>query len=339
MYGACNVAHVSPPQRDTASPAGASARSLGIGGKRRRLTPRNNSARMASASVTMRTPTGRPLVFVVRFLARAVASCSDGTGEKEESVQMSVWLITGSSRGFGRALVHAALERGNSVVATARRPEQLQDVVDAHAHDVLALPLDVTDAGAVKAAIGTGVERFGRIDVVVNNAGYANLAPIETGDDADFRTQFETNFWGVYHVSKAAIPQLRAQGGGTIVQFSSVGGRVGGSPGIPSYQGVKFAIDGFSPLLSVETAPFGIRVLVVEPSGFATDWAGASMRVDRVPAEYEATVGVMSSRRGLATPAGDPKRAAEIIARVVERQQVPSHLLLGVNAVTMALDY
>jgi NAD(P)-dependent dehydrogenase (short-subunit alcohol dehydrogenase family) len=252
---------------------------------------------------------------------------------------MSVWLITGSSRGFGRALVHAALERGNSVVATARQPEQLQDVVGAHPHDVLALPLDVTDAGAVKAAISTGVERFGRLDVVVNNAGYANVAPIETGDEADFRTQFETNFWGVYNVSKAAIPQLRAQGGGTIVQFSSVGGRVGGSAGIASYQAAKFAVDGFSRVIAAETAPFGIRVLIVEPGGFATDWAGASMRVDRVPAEYEPTVGFMTSYRNRATPAGDPQRAAEIIARVVERQHVPSHLLLGVGAATMALDY
>jgi NAD(P)-dependent dehydrogenase (short-subunit alcohol dehydrogenase family) len=252
---------------------------------------------------------------------------------------MSVWLITGSSRGFGRALVEAALERGNSVVATARQPEHLQDFVAAHPNDVLALPLDVTDAGAVKAAIRMGVERFGRIDVVVNNAGYANVAPIETGDEADFRTQFETNFWGVYHVSKAAIAQLRAQGGGTIVQFSSIGGRVGGSSGIASYQAAKFAVDGFSRVLAAETAPFGIRVMVVEPSGFATDWAGTSMKVDRVPAEYEATVGVMGSRRGLATPAGDPKRAAQIIARMLERHQLPSHLLLGVNAVTMALDY
>jgi NAD(P)-dependent dehydrogenase (short-subunit alcohol dehydrogenase family) len=111
---------------------------------------------------------------------------------------MSVWLITGSSRGLGRALVHAALERGNSIIATARRPEHLQEFVDAHPNDVLALPLDVTDASAVKAAVRTGAERFGHIDVVVNNAGYANVAPIETGDEADFRTQFETNFWGVY---------------------------------------------------------------------------------------------------------------------------------------------
>ncbi len=278
----------------------------------------------------------RPFAAVVRFIARALASPPNGM---EESVEMSVWFITGSSRGFGRALVRAALERGNFVVATARRPEQLQDFVDTHPNDVAALPLDVTDAGAVKAAIRTGVERFGRIDVVVNNAGYANVAPIETGDEADFRTQFETNFWGVYNVSRAAIPQLRTQGGGTIVQFSSIGGRVGSSPGIASYQAAKFAVDGFSRVLAAETAPFGIRVLIVEPSGFATDWAGASMRVDRVPAEYEATVGVMSSRRGLVSPAGDPQRAAEIIARVVERRHVPSHLLLGVHAVTMALDY
>ena len=252
---------------------------------------------------------------------------------------MAVWFITGSSRGFGRALVRAALERGNSVVATARQPEHLQEFVDAHPNDVVALPLDVTDADAVKAAIRTGVQRFGRIDVVVNNAGYANVAPIETGDETDFRTQFETNFWGVYNVSKAAIPQLRAQGGGTIVQFSSVGGRVGGSAGIASYQAAKFAVDGFSRVLARETAPFDIRVLVVEPSGFATDWAGASMRVDPVPVEYEATVGMMTSYRHHATPAGDPRRAAEIIARVLERQHLPSHLLLGATAVTMALDY
>jgi NAD(P)-dependent dehydrogenase (short-subunit alcohol dehydrogenase family) len=127
-----------------------------------------------------------------------------------------IWFITGSSRGFGRALVQAALDAGDLVVATARRPEQL---ADQYAGDdrVLALPLDVTDAGAVQAAVDAGIERFGRLDVVVNNAGYANLAPVETGDEADFRAQFETNFWGVYHVSRAVIPRLRAQGGGTIV--------------------------------------------------------------------------------------------------------------------------
>jgi NAD(P)-dependent dehydrogenase (short-subunit alcohol dehydrogenase family) len=258
-----------------------------------------------------------------------------------EKTDRQVWFITGSSRGFGRALVQAALEAGDRVVATARRPAQLQEFADKYGDQVLALPLDVTDPGAVRTAVEAAVERFGRLDVVVNNAGYANVAPIETGGDEDFRTQFDTNFWGVYHVSKAVIPQLRAQGGGTIVQFSSVGGRVGGSPGIGSYQAAKFAVDGFSRVLAVETAPFGVRVMVVEPSGFATDWAGSSMTIHDIPADYDATIGAMHRlmRSNSAGPAGDPVRAAEILVQVVKRDNLPTHLLLGVNAVEMSLDY
>jgi NAD(P)-dependent dehydrogenase (short-subunit alcohol dehydrogenase family) len=253
-----------------------------------------------------------------------------------------VWFITGSSRGFGRALVAAALDAGDRVVATARQPGQLAEILERYGDSVLLpLALDVTHADAARAAVAAGTERFGRLDVVVNNAGYANVAPIETGDDADFRAQFETNFWGVYNVSKAAIPQLRAQGSGTIVQFSSVGGRVGGSPGIASYQAAKFAVDGFSRVLAVETAPFGIKVIVVEPGGFATDWAGSSMTVHEIPADYESSIGVMDRRmrRNPAGPAGDPARAAEIIVNTVKRDNPPSHLLLGVTAVVMALDY
>jgi NAD(P)-dependent dehydrogenase (short-subunit alcohol dehydrogenase family) len=252
-----------------------------------------------------------------------------------------VWFITGSSRGFGRALVSAALDAGDRVVATARQPGQLAEFAERHRDRVLPLALDVTDAGAVRDAVAAGAGRFGRLDVVVNNAGYANVAPIETGDEADFRTQFETNFWGVYNVSRAAIPQLRAQGGGIIVQFSSVGGRVGGSPGIASYQAAKFAVDGFSRVLAVETAPFGIRLMVVEPSGFATDWAGSSMTVHEIPADYDATIGEMDRRmrRSEAGPAGDPARAAEIIVNTVKRDNLPSHLLLGVTAAEMAPGY
>jgi NAD(P)-dependent dehydrogenase (short-subunit alcohol dehydrogenase family) len=252
-----------------------------------------------------------------------------------------VWFITGSSRGFGRALVQAVLDAGDLVVATARRPEQLAEFTQQYGDRVLPLALDVTDEAAVRDAVSAAVERFGRLDVVVNNAGYANIAPIETGDEEDFRTQFETNFWGVYNVSKAVIPQLRAQGGGTIVQFSSVGGRVGGSPGIGSYQAAKFAVDGFSRVLAVETAPFGVRVMVVEPSGFATDWAGSSMTIYDVPADYDATIGAMHRRMRAnpAGPAGDPLRAAEIIVQAVKRGDPPSHLLLGVTAAEMALDY
>jgi NAD(P)-dependent dehydrogenase (short-subunit alcohol dehydrogenase family) len=254
---------------------------------------------------------------------------------------LQVWFITGSSRGLGRALVRAALDAGDRVVATARQPGQLAEIAERYGDSVLPLALDVTDAAAARAAVATGAARFGRLDVVVNNAGYANVAPVETGDDADFRAQFETNFWGVYNVSKAVIPQLRAQGGGTVVQISSVGGRVGGSPGIASYQAAKFAVDGFSRVLAVETAPFGVTVVIVEPSGFATDWAGSSMTVHEIPAGYDATIGAMDRRmrRTPAGPAGDPARAAEIIVTTVKRDNPPSHLLLGVTAVEMALDY
>ncbi|MDT5336720.1 MAG: hypothetical protein QOD90_2225 [Mycobacterium sp.] len=133
-----------------------------------------------------------------------------------------VWFITGSSRGFGRELTLAALKAGDAVAATARRPDQLADLVSEYGDGILPLQLDVTDAHAAQAAVTAARNRFGRIDVVVNNAGYANVAPIETGDDGDFRAQFETNFWGVYHVSKAAIPVLHEQGSGLIIQFSSM---------------------------------------------------------------------------------------------------------------------
>ncbi|KDN87085.1 SDR family NAD(P)-dependent oxidoreductase [Kitasatospora cheerisanensis] len=261
--------------------------------------------------------------------------------EEARTTQQQVWFITGSSRGFGRALVTAALDAGDLVVATARRPEPLAKELAEHGDRVLTLPLDVTDPAAARTAIDAAVAHFGRIDVLVNNAGYANVAPVETADDADVRAQFETNFWGVYHVTKAALPALRRQGSGTVVQFSSVGGRVGGSPGIASYQAAKFAVDGFTRVLAAETAPFGIRYLVVEPSGFATDWAGSSMTAHPVPEAYDATVGAMNRRvrQGESGAAGDPARAAGIIVRTVKRGDVPSHLLLGVNAVTMALDY
>ncbi|MFG3203698.1 SDR family NAD(P)-dependent oxidoreductase [Streptomyces sp. NPDC048192] len=252
-----------------------------------------------------------------------------------------VWFITGSSRGLGRALVSAALDAGDRVVATARRPEALAEAFGGYGDRFLPLALDVTDPDAARRAVAEAVARFGRLDVIVNNAGYANVAPIETADDDDFRAQFETNFWGVYHVTKAALPVLRRQRAGTVVQFSSVGGRVGGSPGIASYQAAKFAVDGFSRVLAAETAPLGVRVMVVEPSGFATDWAGSSMTVHAIPDAYDETVGAMHRRmrQSTAGAAGDPRRAAEIVVRTVHQEQVPTHLLLGVNAVTMAQDY
>jgi NAD(P)-dependent dehydrogenase (short-subunit alcohol dehydrogenase family) len=244
------------------------------------------------------------------------------------------WFVTGSSRGLGRALVHAAMEAGDLVAATARQPSQLDDLVADYGERVHPIALDVTDARAAGSAIAEAQRHFGRLDVIVNNAGYANVSPIETGDDDDFRAQFETNFWGVYNVSKAAIPILRRQQSGIVMQISSVGGRVGGSPGIASYQAAKFAIDGFSRVLRAETAPFGVKVVVVEPSGFRTDWAGASMTVHDIPEAYAPTVGVMNSRVRQSTdgPAGDPARAAAILVQVAKRNDIPYHLPLGVNA-------
>lgn len=250
------------------------------------------------------------------------------------------WLITGSSRGFGRALAQTALDAGDQVVATARRPAQLDDLAERYGDRVLVLALDVTDAAAAASAFEVAVGRFGRVDVVVNNAGYANVAPVETASEEDFRRQFETNFWGVYNVSKAALPVFKVQGTGTIVQFSSVGGRVGGTAGLGSYQAAKFAVDGLTRVLAAETAPLGIRYLVVEPGGFATDWAGASMEIQDIPDEYQATVGQFASHVSSGrTSAGDPKRAAEIILRVVKYAQLSGHLLLGAGAAQMAIDY
>jgi len=248
------------------------------------------------------------------------------------------WMITGSSRGFGRALATAALEAGDNVVATARKPDQLAELVDRYPERASAVELDVSSPTAAQAAVVAAVDRFGRLDVVVNNAGYANVAPIEFADD--FHTQFDTNFWGVYNVSVAALPVLKAQGSGTIVQFSSVGGRVGGTPGLGSYQAAKFAVDGFTRVLANEVRPFGIRTLVVEPSGFATDWAGSSMDVGVIPPEYQETVGAFNQARDRPNlTAGDPVRAGQILVRVVKRRDLPSHLLLGAAAVDRAQAY
>jgi NAD(P)-dependent dehydrogenase (short-subunit alcohol dehydrogenase family) len=245
-----------------------------------------------------------------------------------------IWFVTGSSRGLGRALVRAAIGAGDRIAATARQPSQLDDLVAEYGERIHPIALDVTDPQAARSAIADAHDYFGRLDVIVNNAGYANVAAIETADDEDFRAQFETNFWGVYNVSKAAIPVLRQQGGGVIMQISSVGGRVGGSPGIASYQAAKFAIDGFSRVLQAETAPFGVKVVVVEPSGFRTDWAGSSMTIHDVPEAYASTIGVTNDqlRHSASGPAGDPARAAEILVQVAKRHDIPNHLPLGAFA-------
>jgi NAD(P)-dependent dehydrogenase (short-subunit alcohol dehydrogenase family) len=255
------------------------------------------------------------------------------------AVKMSkTWLITGSSRGFGRELAKAVLENGDNLVATARRPEQLGELVDRYGERVRAVALDVTDAAAARAAVRTAVDEFGRLDVVVNNAGYANSAPIEEITEDDFRAQLEANLFGVVNVTRAALPVLRAQRSGHIVQFSSVGGRVGGSPGMGAYQTAKFAVEGFSEVLNAEVKPLGIKVLIVEPGAFRTEWSTTSMVRAEVGPDYEQTVGEMNRMREATAASwpGDPVRAAKIIVDVVALAEPPLRLLLGAGAVATA---
>ncbi|MEV4805781.1 oxidoreductase [Nonomuraea sp. NPDC049421] len=250
----------------------------------------------------------------------------------------TTWLITGSSRGFGRALAEAALERGDHVLATARDPRRLDDLVQRYGDRARTFALDVTDAAAARAAVQEAVTAFGRLDVVVNNAGYANSSPIEETPEDDFRAQVETNFYGVVNVTKAALPVLRAQRSGHFIQFSSIGGRVGGSPGLAAYQSAKFAVEGFSEVLSNEVKPFGVKVTIVEPGAFRTDWAGSSMHIPQVGPDYEQTVGAMNYRRaGFDRSApGDPARAARVLLDIVTLDDPPLRLLMGEDALTLA---
>jgi NAD(P)-dependent dehydrogenase (short-subunit alcohol dehydrogenase family) len=248
------------------------------------------------------------------------------------------WLITGSSRGFGWELTKAALDRGDRVVATARRPEQLDALVPKYGDRVRAVALDVTDAAAARAAVQVAVDEFGALDVVVNNAGYAISAPIEETPADDFRAQIETNLFGVVNVTKAALPVLHQQGSGHFIQFSSIGGRVGGTPGMGAYQTAKFAVEGFSEVLSTEVKPLGIRVTIIEPGGFRTDWGGSSMRTPPVSEDYDLTVGAMNRYRAATVSQwpGDPARAAKIITDIVRLDEPPLRLLLGAGAVELA---
>lgn len=244
-----------------------------------------------------------------------------------------VFLVTGSSRGLGREIVEAALAAGHQVVATARKAEQLADLVDRHGDRVRAVALDVTDPVAAEGAVRTAVDAFGRLDVLVNNAGYADLAAIEDTSLDDFRAQIETNLFGVVTVTKAALPQLRAQGSGHVIQVSSVGGRVA-SVGLGAYQSAKWAVGGFSSVLSQEVAPLGIKVTVLEPGGMRTDWAGSSMAIPEISAPYEPTVGDRARmiRAGLSTEAGDPAKVARVVLEVAAMAEPPLRLLLGSDA-------
>ncbi|MGW3888110.1 oxidoreductase [Micromonospora chokoriensis] len=248
-----------------------------------------------------------------------------------------VWLITGCTRGLGRALAEAVLADGDQLVATARNPSQLNALTDQHGDQVQPIALDVTDPAAARDAVRTAVDAFGRLDVLVNNAGYADVAAIEDISEEDFRAQIDANFYGVVNLSRAALPTMREQERGHIVQISSVGSRVA-STGLGAYQAAKWAVSGFSGVLAREVAAFGIRITSVEPGGLRTDWAGSSMSELPISEPYRPVIdpAVHRLRRGSGNQPGDPVRAAQAIIRITKVDDPPLRLLLGTDAVAAA---
>ncbi|SER36904.1 NADP-dependent 3-hydroxy acid dehydrogenase YdfG [Faunimonas pinastri] len=245
--------------------------------------------------------------------------------------QAPVWFITGCSTGFGRELARLVLERGWKAVVTARDASKVQDLTEGHEGNARAIALDVTDPAQIKKAVSEAEQAFGGIDVLVNNAGYGYMAAVEEGEEDEIRAMFETNFFGLAATIRAVLPGMRKRKRGTIVNISSVGGLVG-FPGSGYYAATKFAVEGLSDSLSKELAPLGLKVLVVEPGPFRTDWAGRSLKQSKTFIDdYEQTSG--SRRKQTAgysgQQPGDPVRAAEAMIKAVEAENPPLHLVLG----------
>jgi NAD(P)-dependent dehydrogenase (short-subunit alcohol dehydrogenase family) len=245
-----------------------------------------------------------------------------------------VWFITGSSRGLGRSLTEAVLAKGDHVAATARNPQQLDDLVEQYPDQILPLQLDVTDKAQIRSAVEKTVAHFGPIDVLVNNAGFGITGAAEAFTDEQVRSQLETNLYAPIEITRAVLPQMRKQRSGRILQISSIGGRVG-NPGVSIYQAAKFGLSGFSEALAKEVAPLGIHVTSVEPGGFRTDWAGTSMTYAPTIEGYETSVGVRADffKSGTFVPVGDPDKAAQVMVNLVDHPEPPVHLVLGSEAI------
>jgi NAD(P)-dependent dehydrogenase (short-subunit alcohol dehydrogenase family) len=242
-----------------------------------------------------------------------------------------VWLITGCSTGFGRELSKILLKSGYRVVVTARDPAKVSDIVAGYPETGFALALNVDQPGQIEAAAQAATARFGRIDVLVNNAGYGYLAAVEEGEDSEIRAMFETNVFGLAAMCRAVLPVMRAQKSGTIVNISSMGG-VCGFPGIGYYNATKFAVEGLSEALAKELAPLGVKVLIVEPGPFRTDWAGRSLKTPKnaIDAYAETAVARRNATQAYSgTQAGDPVRGVRAIISAVEAENPPLRLVLG----------
>ncbi|MEO6588981.1 MAG: oxidoreductase [Pyrinomonadaceae bacterium] len=252
--------------------------------------------------------------------------------------EKKVWFITGCSTGFGRELAKYLLESDYKVAVTARNTEQIQDLVEINKDNAIAIALDVNDKTQVADAVSKAEAHFGKIDVLVNNAGFGYFGAVEESDEAEIRAMFETNFWGLAEMTRTVLPKMREQKSGAIVNISSIGGLVG-FPGVGYYNATKFAVNGFSEALQKELKPLGIDVIIVEPSGFRTDWAGRSANdaTNKIP-DYAETAGANQTaiRNYSGNQPGDPVRAAKAIVEAVEAENPPKHLLLGKAALKSA---
>ncbi len=247
-----------------------------------------------------------------------------------------IWFITGSSRGLGRVLAEEVLAAGDKVAATARNPEELADLVRQYGDKLCALKVDVKSTDDVERAIWKTVDTFGRIDVVVNNAGYGFLGAFEEMTPEEFKGQIDTNFWGVVNVTRAVLPLLRKQGAGHIIQITSIGGR-SAFPGFSGYHAAKFAVEGLSEAVAQEIKPLGLKLTIVEPGGFRTDWAGASMAYATPIPAYAPTVGFMRQQLELrdGNQPGDPRKAAQVMLKLVDMPEPPLRLPLGNDAMAV----
>ncbi|MBC1242048.1 oxidoreductase [Nostoc sp. 2RC] len=259
---------------------------------------------------------------------------------KSSSIETKVWLITGTSKGLGRALAETVLEQGDTVVLTARNPELIQDLAASFPENTLAVQLDVTKPEEIQAAIKQAIAKFGRIDVLVNNAGYGILGAIEEVSNAEVRRQFETNFFGVLEVLRTVLPYMRQQGSGHIVNISSVGGFVGYA-GTGIYNGTKFALEGISEALAQEVTPLGIKIIIVEPGAFRTEFVTRSLVIaDSEIKDYEIAIGemrqgardILDNQLEFQEP-GNPKKAALAIIKAVNSENPPLRLALGEDAI------
>ncbi|TDD63792.1 SDR family NAD(P)-dependent oxidoreductase [Jiangella aurantiaca] len=254
----------------------------------------------------------------------------------------AVWMVTGASSGLGRAIAQAALDAGDSVVATARKAGGLDDLVERYPDRVAAVELDVTDTARVPGAVAAATEAFGRVDVLVNSAGRALIGAAEETTDEELRDLMDVHFFGPAALSRAVLPGMRARGSGAIVQISSMGGRLSFAA-VSAYSATKFALEGYSEALAAEVAPFGIRVLVVEPGAFRTGLHGAAMRITTPIAAYDAVVGpIRAMQAGFdGTQPGDPAKAAAAIRAALDADEPPLRLPLGndaADAVAESLD-